>query len=47
MVVRGFQISTEELAECLHIFIDEYRYRFRMDRLTIGQILALSEYMGA
>ena len=46
MVVRGFQISTEELAELLHISIDEYRHRLRNDRLTIGQILALSDYMG-
>ena len=46
MVVRGFQISVDELAELLHISIEEYRHRFRNDRLTIGQILALSEYMG-
>ncbi len=46
MVVRGFQISMIEQAEFLHISIEEYRHRFRRDRLTIGQILALSEYMG-
>ncbi len=46
MIANGFYISKEELAELLHISIDEYQYRFRRDRLTIGQILALSEYMG-
>ena len=41
MKVNGFHINVDELAELLHISIEEYRYR-----LTIGQILALSDYMG-
>lgn len=46
MKVNGFHINVDELAELLHISIEEYRYRLRKDRLTIGQILALSDYMG-
>ena len=46
MVANGFQINIDELAELLHISIEEYRHRLRTDRLTIGQILALSDYMG-
>ena len=46
MVANGFQINVDELAELLHISIEEYRHRLRKDRLTIGQILALSDYMG-
>lgn len=46
MVANGFHINVDELAELLHISIEEYRYRLRKDRLTIGQILALSDYMG-
>lgn len=46
MKVNGFHINVDELAELLHISIEEYRHRFRKDRLTIGQILALSDYMG-
>lgn len=46
MKVNGFQINIDELAELLHISIEEYRHRLRKDRLTIGQILALSDYMG-
>lgn len=46
MKVNGFQINVGELAELLHISIEEYRHRLRTDRLTIGQILALSDYMG-
>ena len=46
MVANGFQINVDELAELLHISIEEYRHRLRNDRLTIGQILALSDYMG-
>ena len=46
MVVKGLHINVDELAELLHISIEEYRHRFRKDRLTIGQILALSDYMG-
>lgn len=46
MVANGFQINVDELAELLHISVDEYRYKLRKDRLTIGQILALSKYMG-
>ena len=46
MKVNGFHINVDELAELLHISIEEYRYRLRTDRLTIGQILALSDYMG-
>ena len=46
MKVKGFHINVDELAELLHISIEEYRRRLRNDRLTIGQILALSKYMG-
>ena len=46
MKVNGFHINVDELAELHHISIEEYRYRLRKDRLTIGQILALSDYMG-
>ena len=46
MKVKGFHINVDELAELLHISIEEYRHRLRNDRLTIGQILALSDYMG-
>ena len=46
MVVKGFHINVDELAELLHISVEEYRHRFKNDRLTIGQILALSDYMG-
>lgn len=46
MKVNGFQIKVDELAELLHISIEEYRHKLRNDRLTIGQILALSDYMG-
>ena len=46
MRVKGLHINVDELADLLHISIEEYRYRLRKDRLTIGQILALSDYMG-
>ena len=46
MKVKGFHINVDELAELLHISVEEYRHRFKKDRLTIGQILALSNYMG-
>lgn len=46
MKVNGFHINVDELAKLLHISIEEYRYRLRNGRLTIGQILALSDYMG-
>ena len=46
MVANGFQINVDELAELLHISVEEYRHRLKNDRLTIGQILALSDYMG-
>ena len=46
MVVNGFHINVDELAELLHISIEEYRHRLRTDHLTIRQILALSDYMG-
>ena len=46
MKANGFHINADELAELLHISIEEYRHRLRNDRLTIGQILALSKYMG-
>lgn len=46
MNVNGFHINVDELAELLHISIKEYQHRLRNDRLTIGQILALSDYMG-
>lgn len=46
MKVNGFHINVDELAELLHISVEEYRYRLRKDRLTIGQILAISKYVG-
>lgn len=46
MKVKGFHINVDELAELLHISIEEYRHRLRTDRLTIRQILALSKYVG-
>ena len=46
MKVKGFHINVDELAELLHISIEEYRHRLRNDRLTIGQILAISKYLG-
>jgi hypothetical protein len=46
MKVKGFHINVDELAELLHISIEEYRHRLRNGRLTIGQILALPDYMG-
>ena len=46
MKVNGFHINADELAELLHISIEEYRHRLRTDHLTIGQILALSDYVG-
>ena len=46
MKVKGFHISAIELAELLHISVDEYRHRLKKDRLTIGQILAISKYVG-
>lgn len=46
MVANGFQINVDELAEILHISIEEYRHRLRTDHLTIGQILAISKYVG-
>ena len=46
MKVNGFHINVDELAELLHISIEEYQHRLKNDRLTIGQILALSDYMG-
>ena len=46
MKVNGFHISAIELAEFLHISIEEYRHRFKNDRLTIRQILAISKYVG-
>lgn len=46
MKVNGFQINIDELAELLHISVDEYRHRLRTDKLTIGQILAISKYVG-
>lgn len=46
MKVNGFHINVAELAELLHISIEEYRHRLRNDRLTIGQILAISKYVG-
>lgn len=46
MKVKGFRINVDELAELLHISVEEYRHRLRTDHLTIGQILALSKYMG-
>lgn len=46
MVVKGFHINVDELAELLHISIEEYWHRLRKDRLTIRQILAISKYLG-
>ncbi len=46
MVANGFHINADELADLLHISIEEYRHRFKNDRLTIGQILAISKYVG-
>lgn len=46
MKVKGFQINVDELAELLHMPIDEYRHRLRTDHLTIRQILAISKYVG-
>ena len=46
MKVNGFHINVDELAELLHISIEEYRHRLKNVWLTIGQILALSDYMG-
>ena len=46
MKVKGFHINVDELAELLHISVEEYRHRLRTDHLTIGQILALLDYMG-
>ena len=46
MKVNGFHINADDLAELLHISIEEYRHRLKNDRLTIGQILAISKYLG-
>ena len=46
MVANGFHINVDELAELLHISIKEYQHRLKKDRLTIGQILAISKYVG-
>lgn len=46
MKVKGFHVNVDELAELLHISIEEYRHRFKKDRLTIRQILAISKYVG-
>lgn len=46
MVANGFRINVDELAELLHISIEENRHRFKNDRITIGQILAISKYLG-
>ena len=46
MVANGFHINVDELAELLHISVDEYRHRLKKDRLTIRQILAISKYAG-
>ena len=46
MKVKGFHINVDELAELLHISIEEYRHRLKKDRLTIRQILAVSKYVG-
>lgn len=46
MKVNGFRINADELAELLHISVEEYRHRFKKDRLTIRQILAISKYVG-
>lgn len=45
MRVKGFHINVDELAELLHISIEEYRHRLRTDHLTIGQILSISKYV--
>lgn len=46
MNVNGFHINVDELADLLHISVDEYRHRLRSDHLTIRQILAISKYVG-
>lgn len=46
MNVNGFHINVDELADLLHISVDEYRHRLRTDHLTIRQILAVSKYVG-
>ena len=46
MKANGFHINVDELAELLHISIEEYRHRLKNDSLTICHILALSDYMG-
>ena len=46
MNVNGLHINVDELAELLHISIKEYQHRLRTDHLTIGQILAISKYVG-
>lgn len=46
MKVNGFHINVDELAELLHISVEEYRHRFKKDRLTIRQILAISKHVG-
>ena len=46
MVANGFRINADELAELLHMSIDEYRHKLRTDHLTIRQILAISKYVG-
>ena len=46
MVANGFHINVDELAELLHISVEEYRHRFKKDMLTIRQILAISKYVG-
>ena len=46
MNVNGFHINVDELAELLHISVEEYRHRLKKDRLTIRQILAISKYVG-
>jgi len=46
MKVKGFHINVDELAELLHISIEEYRHKLRTDHLTIRQILAISKYVG-
>ena len=46
MKVNGFQINMDEIAELLHISVDEYRHRLKKDRLTIRQMLAISKYVG-
>ena len=46
MKANGFHINADELAELLRISVEEYRHRFKNDRLTIRQILAISKYLG-